>query len=269
MEPMKFTVLEIEMMDRLYLAEDGGMGLRMVAAADDAGPDGDRPPFPGQTLRTIADDNPTYFRAIWELVIRRAGFKRDGIEIKVSDYLHSLRSTQLGLFHRNPGRVERHNSFDEYSGIAMLAILFKLPQFADEICQRGEATGYIFNNVDPKDADARYWRQGIDVFQYKMASSRYCPTPYEFAWFILGTLWGLIRTPRTETSDVILVWSRVETLALLETQDMIKTKKTYMLGVYVMLGLTALITRLKWGGIKKILATYFGADHPIARISAS
>lgn len=263
----KEKLVQLMEFDHGYIAADGGMSLSLVRSQhpDKGGTYGDREPYNGYVLRTANNDNATLFRAQYELWLARHKVARLGHDIYFFQYIRSLSAGYYGLYHRNPGRSEDTNSFDEYLGITALAILFDLPGVAEDICKYGEAYGWIFDNTDPKSGDLRYWRQGIDVFTYKMASYNRTPTPYEFLWFVLGTLWGCFSQG---TSNPLLNWTRLEALSYLKSHRLSFTAQYYLLGVHVMKGIAAVIFKLR-GGIGKMTQTYFGPDHPVAILANS
>lgn len=93
-----------------------------------------------------------------------------------------------GYWHRStlPRHAESLNSHDNYAAICVLEPLGVAP-VATEICERGELTGYHFDNVHHDRLSLKAMRQLGDVAQYKICAGR-IPNLVELLWMFLGFL---------------------------------------------------------------------------------
>jgi len=249
---------------RDFVAEDGGF---MIKANDE------QPPFPGFTRKTSRIDNSTLFRAELEILRSKVGVQyfrdKKATTEAVAQYVRDLEvnsSIKGGLYSRNAGRPRDNASFDEYTGLCALSVFCDLPWIARDIVNRGELTGYMFNAVTPDQPGLRNWRQGADIFFYKVCADK-VPTPYELLWFVLGIFWAFT-DPKGETSNALLNWVKLETLFRKLKQ---KQSKPTMLVYGAICDLTFAIwtaeCKLRRGGVFGLMNAYFGWGNVLPRLA--
>jgi hypothetical protein len=136
---------------------------------------------------SVDNDNPILQYAVFAELCREADVLSEEVKQWGRDALASTRVSQ-GYFLRSDDKrhAQSLNSHDNYAAIAVLEPLGIEP-VATEICERGEATGYHFNNVSPGTLSIKAMRQLGDVAQYKINAGR-IPNVVELAWMLIGFL---------------------------------------------------------------------------------
>lgn len=255
-----------ELWAQFYLAEDG-LGLLFIKNT--------RGPFPGHTLGTADNDNGIIFAALgyWLGHIHEVSYQAD--KVRFQQTMKRLRlPSYTGYFLRNPGRVNRHESHDNYAAIVSLSVLFETGHAA-EIAQEGMRNGFIFNTVNPGEFRVRSWRQGSEVSFYKICGSTedepMIPTMWEFGWMIGAIITNAFQG-KNRGSEHQNAWLRIRALN--------KKFKESDLGSWGWMDSIFSLARWFWNwklkrktavggmhGIGRIMASYFHDDeHPLPEL---
>ena len=182
-----------------------------------------------------------------------------------------------GIYNRNPGRTERHQSHDDYVAIVAGSVLFGTDH-AMQIISAGMKTGFTFDNQNPGTFNIKRWRQGADIAFYKMATTN-APTMWNFIWFVgkilhNTTQFGALARGK-HISEPLLNWLRLKSIELVEKRDgkIIRARK--FMFMYKILGYARdfWIWRLKRAtngkGIELVFKRYFLQEgHPNAHLSS-
>lgn len=186
-----------------YLSDDGLMG---------GGPGDFRDAFPGHTGTTVKNDNGILWAAEFYYLLDEYKLL-DQIDFdRVYKTIVSLQHENTkGLYDRNPGRGKTLEAHDNLGAISALSVLFDLG-FARDICDYGDTRGYFFDNTSPDQPKLKSWKQGPEVFFYKLCAYK-TPHPVEFAWFVAATIHTCIfHMHDGATSDGLLTWLKFKAL---------------------------------------------------------
>lgn len=233
---------------QLYLAQDGLMKLT---------PENQRPPFPGRRLTTADNDNGILFLAYCEALLR------DPILTKSETNLVIERLQVLpGLYNRNPGRDERHESHDNYVGIMYLSTRYGL-NHSKHILDYGVRNGFTFDNVVPGRFNLRRWRQGKDIAFYKLCNG-FMPTPIQTFWLLGSILFNAFQKPE-KSSENLMCWLRLKTLDLVKVEDpYLNVALKFLKHIWI----KALIRKTSSKGLEKLMEIYFrDPNHPCRILS--
>lgn len=167
----------------------------------------EREPFPGQSKRTVSNDNGILWRTYTITLLWTLGHDIKSDERPASILLGSL-CIRPGLFCRNPGRTDRQEALDNYCAIVCLCVLHGFKQELTDIYEWGLKHGWTFNNTDPDEFNIKRWRQPSEVAFYKLAGGMW-PHPLEFAWFIGSIIFNAFQKEDT-TSEHLTMWLRLK-----------------------------------------------------------
>lgn len=257
-------------LDPRWFAEDGLMRLD---------PDDDREPFPGQTLRTVKNENGIYFRG-HEILLNDAldGWRaEDGnpYDNGWSWYQTVLRlqsQTHLGIFYRHPGNLERDEAHDNYVAIAgisaIMAITPESPmrRFPKDIMVHGRSHLWSYNSKNPKMFSFRHLRQPGEIGYYYACDRK--PMHWLcWAWFQGGIRVNMAQSRKSKhnnPSTSLLAFMRLQILSELRASqpykiqgELLDLKAEWHDGI-----------KRKYGSIAQVYEDYFThPEHPLRKLS--
>ena len=149
-----------------------------------------------------------------------------------------------GLFARDPNRFQDDISQDELIGIAWISFQYR---FKKDFLTFAEQHDWCFNLKEPEQFDLRYWyARHPDVVPFlKACAGRSLSWLERIAW--CGTVLAAAFTPKHETSGPLLRF----------IQFSVMWKRYWITDL-------AILVFLFMRSPKADLATYFGANHPLA-----
>jgi len=233
---------------------------------------GDRPPFPGFTRKTAANDNgilgKCYF--IWLLKHHDLLTNEDKYEFYNSIFdLQRIKNGKpiKGLYNRNPGRDDNPEALDNYAAICSGSVLID-SDFKLDIVFYGLENGFNFNNVSLNKYNIKRWKQGSDVAFYKMCVN-YAPTIWEYIWLVGGIIFNSFQHKNIKqgkmTSEALLTWIRLKAIELTEEKNKMKKQYKWMYSIvrtfrYFWVWMLKKSTDGK--GIETVITVYFGGRNP-------
>lgn len=232
-------------------------------------PADDREPFPGQTLRTVKNENGILFSG-HHLLLRYLLCDPD-----VCDWKDLFRGAVIrlqsrafpGIFYRHPGNTDRDEAHDNYVAIAGLSAVMGF-EFHEQVLRHGQAFWWCYNSVAPKKFSLRHVRQPGEIAYYYACNRKRMP-----ALGFLGFLGGIIvnaKQPRNSKhnnpSTSLLAFFRLSVMNELKGwqprpyQWALKKAENYWFKSI----------RKKYGSIAEVYAAYFGEpNHPLRELSKS
>lgn len=132
---------------------------------------------------------------------------------KLFKAIMSLRE-RPGLYNRRPGYNKKKDQHDNYTAIAC-SVMFceEFQLFAEEIDNYGRKHFYSYNNVPPYRFKFSCWRQGFDVFLFRVCADRY-PGIINYFWFMGKIFFEFMGRgkDKNHTTSHMLSWLRFEAI---------------------------------------------------------
>jgi hypothetical protein len=222
------------------------------------------PPYPGQSLDTVYNENGILFLAYFCLTLIDKGvdpktvFTREHIEAVIARL-----EEEPGLLNRHPGNNKRNEAHDNYVGAIVLTFVFDLPEKRYAIYDYGKRNGFIYINVDPGSFSYRHIRQPGEISYYTI-SVGYVPHLLNWVWLLGGLLVASLN-PKTGAGRTLLSHARI--FCLDQVFKIYFSKSNYLSISYALVRAVFNLRLSKLGGIDEMRKQYFTRPaHPIRKL---
>lgn len=218
----------------------------------------------------LDNDNPVLQLAVFAALTRRLlGSVPDELKAWCQEALDVSRKSKA-IWHRSPEHgAAVLNSHDNYAAIAVLESL-GCGEPAEEICQVGELTGYVFDNRDVRPEygqDIKAARQLGDIALYKICCNQpRIPNLVEMIWLTVGLL---ILAFKPMHFHHHLGWLRLEGLRI-RLSERIYRKDLILVNICSFLAIAAydLSMQIRYKSRFSAVFRYYSSDdgHPIRQL---
>src|SRR3990167_3749049 len=195
-------LIKQEILDN-WMSEDG------LLCLDPVNNEGERPPHGEAEFRTAQNDNGLLFVTEFYYLCSIHGILTDSDKSRFESTMKLL-TKKTGLYHKNPGRVWRNSTHDDYIGIVSGSILFGT-NHAKEVEDYGSKNFYYYNNTTDNKFRFKYFRQGSDVAFYKICAGK-IPNPISYLWMAIRILLSSKTKIDSNDSGRMLSWLKLRAM---------------------------------------------------------
>lgn len=231
-------------------------------------PDDDREPLPGQSMRTVQNENGIYFTGHYVLLRYLLGMSDLSTDAALFQGAASRlqNRTYPGIFYRHPGNTQRDEAHDNYVALAGVSALMGL-DFKRAIFVHGRAWRWCYNTLDPEGFSWRHVRQPGEIAYYYMCCGIRAPF-WAFPLLLAGLLVNAYQprdSKHNNPSTSLLAFFRISVInEMIGWQPRIYQK----LFATVKRKWFAKIKQ-KYGSIASVYAAYFThPDNPLRALAA-